>query len=290
MEGDRGLLGTVGKAAMGAGAGAVLAGFLGRQAKHHTHFNFSFPQVTPQQSQQSHGSSFFGGLGGLSSGLATAWAGNNNNTSPPTQPVPPQQPGPPPQSFPQQSTSSFFSGLSNSLPYNGPQLTIWSANYGSGDCTDKVRALVTPQQTLDLTDNGDPGVYDKLFGDNWGCNAKSLCILYQYSGRPLELLVTCQNGGNPVIRPDESIRPDRRAFITECGPVIAVVWGIMEGRDRPIAPNIIQDIASYKVFSATDDYFGFDGWTKASKTCVVFLNRDGRIYNIAVRQRGTGRI
>ncbi len=64
----------------------------------------------------------------------------------------------------------------------------------------------------------------------------------------------------------------------------------MEGRDRPIAPNIIQDIASYKVFSATDDYFGFDGWTKASKTCVVFLNRDGRIYNIAVRQRGTGRI
>ena len=34
--------------------------------------------------------------------------------------------------------------------------------------TEKVRGLVTPSGHLDLTDDGDGGVYDRKFGDHWG--------------------------------------------------------------------------------------------------------------------------
>jgi hypothetical protein len=73
---------------------------------------------------------------------------------------------------------SFFSGLTHS----GPRLYIHAAAYADVDVTDKVRALITPDQVLTI---------DKLsdeFGDPWPeAKRKMFNVLYQYGDRPLEV-------------------------------------------------------------------------------------------------------
>jgi hypothetical protein len=106
----------------------------------------------------------------------------------------------------------------------------------------------------------------------------------------MELLVTSQNGGSHRISANEYVSPLRHAFITECGPVIAVIWGIMENRNRPIPDHCIQKIANYETFSASNDFFGFNGWGACYKTAVVFYRAGDEIRNMSIREGGTGRL
>lgn len=183
----------------------------------------------------------------------------------------------------------MFGGVGSAL-FSGPPLRILSANYGGGDCTEKVRDQVRPNNTLEIDDGGDGGVYDRLFGDAWGGNPKSLLVLYQFGNKPMELLVTCQNGGSHRIGANEYVSPLRRAFVTECGPVVAVIWGIMENRSRPVPDHCIQKIANYESFGASNEFFGFNGWDGRWKTAVVFYRAGNEIRNMSIRQDGTGRL
>jgi hypothetical protein len=58
----------------------------------------------------------------------------------------------------------LLGGMGSSL-FSGPPLKVLSANYGGGDCTEKVRDQIRPYNTLEINDGGDAAVYDRLFGD-----------------------------------------------------------------------------------------------------------------------------
>jgi hypothetical protein len=67
----------------------------------------------------------------------------------------------------------------------------------------------------------------------------------------------CISGGaGHIIDANDYVRPIRRAFITETGPVIAVIWGKMENHDTPISPQVLGKIASFQQFQATNDFVG----------------------------------
>jgi hypothetical protein len=154
-----------------------------------------------------------------------------------------------------------------------------------------VRAQVTPSGHLDLNDDGDGGVYDRKWGDHWGGHWKSLLILYQYNNGPMELLITWQGSGIKGLSPADPPRRNRQQFITPMGPVVAIVWGIMEDRSAPVPEKCAVDIASGNTFRATNDWFDFDGWKGTSKTAVVFYrNGNGQIMNIGVKQDGMGKL
>jgi hypothetical protein len=70
----------------------------------------------------------------------------------------------------------------DSLTHSAPRLIIHGAVYADKDVTDKVRALVTPEQVLNF------GNWNGEFGDPWPENPrKAFSILYQYGDRPLEV-------------------------------------------------------------------------------------------------------
>jgi hypothetical protein len=265
-------MGTGTKVALGVGAGMLLGGAFEHAVDDgDIQFNMSMPQM-PQMphlpnfgaphhhAQQHHAQHHASGglLGALAGGGAASMVGGGMG---------------PGMGFP-----------------SGPKLHILSANYGGGDCTDAVRKLVKEDNCIHLDDNGDWSVFDQHFGDHWGGHNKSLCVLYQWEGRPLELAVIAQASGGVRIDHRDHVRPDRRAFICGHGPVIAVVWGIMENRFQPVPMQCIQEIAGYRNFKATNEYFGFDGWEGTAKTAVVFCRDGNRIYNFAVRDGNTGRL
>lgn len=245
-------MGTGTKVALGVGAGMLLGGAIEGAIKN-SNFQIPMPNM-PQMPQiqgmanmphfqhshhhhqhhpQHHaGDGLLGGL--LGAGAGGAMAGGSSMTG--------------------------GSSMGSPMAFGGPRLHILSANYGGGDVTDKVRTLVKEDQCIHLQDDGNWRVFDDTFGDHWGGNSKSLSILYQYQGRPLELLVVAQASGGVRINHRDTVRPDRRAYVTEYGPMIAVVWGIMENRMQPVPRQCVVDIASYKNFKATNDYFGFDGY------------------------------
>lgn len=262
---------TATKVALGVGAGLLVGG-----AVEHAIDDGDFQMSMPQMPQMPN----FGGMmphqhhhpqhhqsGGLLGGLMGAGAGGAVG-----------------------GMAGSATGSGGGMVSGGPKLHILSANFGGGDVTDKVRPLVKPDNTLIIDENGNPDIFCNHFGNYMDRVYKSLLILYQYQGRPMELLVAPQGGGGFRIDHRDHVRPDRRAFITECGPVIAVVWGIMQDRLQPVPRNCIMDIANYKTFKATNEYFGFDGWTDTFKTAVVFCRDGARIWNIAVRENVTGKI
>ena len=286
---------TATKVALGVGAGLLVGGAV-EHAIDDGDFQMNLPQMPqmpqipnygpplPHHHQQQHhhhqGGGMLGALagGGLAggalggvAGLMGRGRGNNPVTNTNT------------------NTSTTTGGwMGGGMAIGGPKLHILSANYGGGDVTDKARQLITPDQCLNINDEGNKCVFDDKFGDHWGGQTKSLAILYQWQGRPLELALVAQGGGGVRIDHRDHVRPQRRAFITECGPVIAVVWGIMENRFEPVPAHCIQDIASYRSFKADNDYFGFNGWQAERKTAVVFARDGGRIYNVAVREGNQG--
>jgi hypothetical protein len=278
-----------GKLALGAGVGVLLGGVMAHEWDKHGHFNVSAPGVLANiNNNQPQGR-----ISGWGSGITGIFGRPNNQASQQQYHHQQQQ-----QQQQQQHHQNhhhqgggLFGGLGSSLGMGGGrQLHILSANYGGGDVTDKVRSQVKPDGVLDLHDDGDGSVYDSRFGDHWGGNPKSLVILYQYAGGPMELLVAWQACGIKGIFPNDHPRPIRRALITECGPVIAVVWGIMQNCNGPVPQKCIRQIANGEIFTANNDFFEFNGWEGISKTAVVFARDGQRIYNTAVRQDNGGRL
>jgi hypothetical protein len=66
--------------------------------------------------------------------------------------------------------------------YSGPRLIIHAAAFADKDVTDRVRALVNPEQVLTIEKMIDE------FGDPWPeAERKMFSVLYQYGDRPLEV-------------------------------------------------------------------------------------------------------
>ncbi|KAK5699556.1 hypothetical protein LTR97_005684 [Elasticomyces elasticus] len=162
-----------------------------------------------------------------------------------------------------------------------PHLNIRAANFGGEDVTSQIQALVTSDQKFqimmspfpaDWTDPR-PGVLPD--GDTV---QKTLSILYQWDGRPLELLVTHDGTGKSVIDPNVAVDSSRtRYFLTPDNKglpseplILAVIWGIMQGRTTPVDPSAWQQIQNTGTLTPSNTFFGFDGSFNNPKTCQIF--------------------
>jgi hypothetical protein len=180
-----------------------------------------------------------------------------------------------------------LSGLAQSFGFsNRPHLQIHSANFGGLDVTERARNLIKPDQTLSLDTNC---AYNVL-SDPWPANLKSILILYQYGNRPLELLVAPERIGTVILDPDLPVDRNRTQFFTGDHHVIAVIWGIMQGRDTPVSADKVAEISRSGVFAATNDWMGFDGWVAVLKTCVVFVRHHDRIQCFSAREGSIGKL
>jgi hypothetical protein len=170
---------------------------------------------------------------------------------------------------------------SSAICRDGKDLYIHSANFGGQDVTLKVRDLISHNQTLSL----DTANAVSVFGDPWPNNRKAILILYQYGSRPVELLIAAEGTGTVNIDPDVPVDPARTKFLYYDLPVVAVVWGIMEGQDGPGNRTKFQEIYTDRFYPATSAWLGFDGWPNVAKTCVVFI-RDGDTFKCYSAREG----
>ena len=161
-------------------------------------------------------------------------------------------------------------------------LKILAMNYGGIDVTAKAQALVPTNQALQWASTDS----NKLFGDPWVGVPKSICILYQYGNRPLELLVTGETSGTVSLDPYASVDPSRYAFLRpQDSKVIGLIWGLMQNHIGPVSEDRMQSLASGAAIPCTNDWFGFDGWPYVVKTCVAFVRKgDGSFYDVAATE------
>jgi hypothetical protein len=166
------------------------------------------------------------------------------------------------------ATSFQDSSLGKCACYK-PRLKIHAAVFADRDITAKVQSMVTVDQTLSL----DGMRANEYFGSVWYGTRKAICILYQYEGREMELLVTCED---EMIKLDHSEPVDacRLRMLRSEGKVMAVVWGLRDGLQGPSGELRKNTIENYNSVECTNDWFGFDGYPNEVKSCTVFL-RDG---------------
>ena len=114
-------------------------------------------------------------------------------------------------------TGSFLGGLT----YSGPRLTIHAAAYADADVTDRVRALVSPEQVLTIKSMNDD------FGNPWPeVDRKSFTVLYQYGDRPLEVWAALTNSDGQMEIKHEALANVRMAYINKSpGRIISLIWG-----------------------------------------------------------------
>ncbi|KAK0732934.1 hypothetical protein B0T26DRAFT_866335 [Lasiosphaeria miniovina] len=151
-----------------------------------------------------------------------------------------------------------------------PRLLIKSASFGGVDWTSKITPLINPITQTISVDN-----YGSIFSDPWKGVYKTLAVLYQYENSPLQLLIAWDTNAAISISPSTS-DPARSRFFNLDGRragetnIIAVVWGIMQGRVDGIAADRFKSIKELGTFGATNKWFGFDGWTDQTKSATVF--------------------
>jgi hypothetical protein len=116
---------------------------------------------------------------------------------------------------------------SNYLNPHEPRLYIHCAAYADKDVTKEVRALVTPEQSLEIKRDD----FKSHFGDPWPGALKSFSVVYSYGERPWELIAGCELGGGTFdIIPHQPLDTERMAFIQDKpGKLVALVWGFNNG-------------------------------------------------------------
>jgi len=106
--------------------------------------------------------------------------------------------------------------------HSGPPLFIHAAAFADADVTDRVRRLVTPEQTISI----ECGKFMEEFGDPWPeSERKMFNVLYQYGDRPYEVWAGSTNSGTAVIT-HEPLSNARMAFLNkDPGRIMCLVWG-----------------------------------------------------------------
>lgn len=158
-----------------------------------------------------------------------------------------------------------------------PQLHILAATFADMEVTTRVQTLVTAEQTLSL----DTFRAKDYFGDPWANVRKSICILYQYEGSNIELVVAPETAGMIRIDAHHPTNEGRIPIWPGNGTgVLAVVWGT-----QGLAPNWQKAaIERQEDFVCGSAWFGFDGWANNQKTCAIFTGDGKRIRVITARE------
>ena len=115
-----------------------------------------------------------------------------------------------------QNTRPTSSGYQGSAP-----LYIHAACWCDQDITQKVRSMVTPQQTLSL--RCDALTYH--FGDPMPNRRKQFSLLYSYGQQPWQLVASVEGNETITLHPIHPIDNYRAQFVQEpSSKVVAVVW------------------------------------------------------------------
>jgi hypothetical protein len=194
-------------------------------------------------------------------------------------------------------SSTHSTPPSNYLNPNEPRLYIHCAAYCDKDVTKEVRALVTPEQSLEL--KGDD--FYSHFGDPWPGIIKSFSVIYSYGERPWELIAGANWGGGTFsIIPHQALDTERMAFIQdEPGKLVALVWGFnngLVGGEGVVAKK--ERIETTGEFPVNDTWMGGNGYQRfkwpdgnAPKTAIAYYRAEGGVIKFASgREGGTCRM
>ena len=129
------------------------------------------------------------------------------------------------------------------------KLTVWGASYGPADVTDKVRARVAADQTLDFTADND------TLGDSWPGTRKACIVVSSFQGRPIETDIY-EEGAYCATVPGEDLQILGAAYGRA-----DVAARVKAAIDRPATPNTL-------AISATNEVFG-DSWPGYPKTLTI---------------------
>jgi len=150
-----------------------------------------------------------------------------------------------------------------------PMLTIHAAYWADLDVTQSLQSRVSHNQFLHI----DTFAIHPF--DPWYNVSKTLSIMYQYTGGPLQLVV-CHDGSDMVlISPTD---PPQKNFFNPAGRdkdklnILAVIWGAMYGHLEPMDASQFLWITEKRRFPCTNEWFKFDGRPNWPKTCHVFYS------------------
>jgi hypothetical protein len=180
-----------------------------------------------------------------------------------------------------------------SFPGSAP-LYIHAACYCDQDITQKVRGMVTPQQTLQI--RCDSLTYH--FGDPWPNHRKQFSILYSYGQQPWQLVACVEGNDTITLHPIHPVDNARVQFVQQpSSKIVALVWGTknalvdtenMTGRSAGLK---MMEIEREGRLEASNLWMGFDGYGGIVKMAVVYYrNPDGSVGVAAAREGETLRL
>lgn len=169
------------------------------------------------------------------------------------------------------------------------RLYIHAASFSDANITQKVRALVTPEQTLSIR-------CDSLtfhFGDPWPNHRKQFSMLYSYGHQPWQLVAAIEGPETIVLHPAHPIDPTRAAFVQPpTSRVIAVVWGnknALFNSDSSSSRSVgmkMMEVEREGRLEASNAWMGFDGASNMEKMSIVYYRHAEGSVGIASAREG----
>jgi len=210
------------------------------------------------------------------------------NRAPAPQSPPPyaSSANPPPLNGDDNENSRGLGGLFGNHPHSPPvnqhtrptgpglvhdgRLWIHAACFCDQDITQKIRHMVTPQQTLSI--HCDALTYN--FGDPWPNHIKQFSLIYSYDQQPWQVIASVEGPEVINLHPSHQVEHARMQFIQPpTNKVVAVVWGTqnalvdVNGRS---ADTKIMEIEREGRIEASNGWMGFDGNQNVEKMAVVY--------------------
>ncbi|KAE8442224.1 hypothetical protein EG329_003695 [Mollisiaceae sp. DMI_Dod_QoI] len=183
----------------------------------------------------------------------------------------------------------------NGSPTSGSfPLYIHAACFCDQDITQKVRGMVTPQQTLSI--RCDSLTYH--FGDPWPNHHKQFSVLYSYGQQPWQLVATMEGNDTVHLNPLHPVDHAQTQFVQPpTSRVVALVWGTRnaladaDNTHGRSAGMKIMEIEREGRLEASNSWIGFDGCPGIEKMAVVYYRHpNGSVGVLTAREGETLRL
>lgn len=174
-------------------------------------------------------------------------------------------------------------------PQGSGELYIHAACFGDQDITQKVRDMVTQQQTLSI--RCDTLTYH--FGDPWPNHRKQFSMLYSYGQQPWQLVACVEGNDTITLNPIHPVDRARAEFVQQpTSRVVALVWGTknalaeMENTTGRSAGMKMMEIEREGRFEASNAWMGFDGNPNVEKMAMVYYRNPNGSIGVATAREG----
>lgn len=174
-------------------------------------------------------------------------------------------------------------------PTGSAQLYIHAASFGDQEITQKVRDMVTAQQTLTI--RSDALTYH--FGDPWPNHRKQFAMLYSYGQQPWQLVACVEGNDTITLHPVHPVDRVRAQFVQQpTSKVVALVWGVKNAlaeaeytTGRSVGMKMME-IEREGRLEASNAWMGFDGNPNTEKMAIVFYRQEDGSIGVATAREG----